>query len=245
MTANMAPGGRLNLVNAPVRNLITRAYAVQPFQVIDAPEWVTNDRFDVIAKAEGDATPDQINVMIRSLLADRFKLVARRESRELPVYFLTAARQGGQPGPALKAAAIDCSAAGRGRPGGPAAGASGPVPGPGRGGGCQMMMTPGRMQAAGQPLAAVASLLANQVGRPVLDKTGMGGAFDFTLTWLPEMGRGAPVAPLPPGIELPPIDPDAPSLFTALQEQLGLKLEPGRAPVDVIVIESIQPPVED
>ena len=109
-----------------------------------------------------------------------------------------------------------------------------------------MMMTPGRMQVSGQPIASLAGSLGNQLQRPVIDKSGLTDRFDFTLTWMPDTGRGGPIGPLPPGMpELPPIDPNAPSLFTALQEQLGLKLESGRGPVQVVVVDSIQPPTED
>ena len=107
------------------------------------------------------------------------------------------------------------------------------------------MNAPGRLIFAGQPLSQFATMVANQVGRPVVDKTGLTGGYDFELSFMPE-GRGAPIGPLPPGApELPPIDPNAPSLFTAVQEQLGLKLESARGPVEVIVIDSVQPPVED
>jgi uncharacterized protein (TIGR03435 family) len=254
MTVGMAPGGRLNMTNLPVRNLIVRAYGVQPYQIVGGPDWIGADRFDVVAKAaSADATPEQINAMMRSLLADRFKLVARRETRELPVYYLVKAREDGRLGPELKPAEVDCGAAGRGR-GGPQPGPGAPVPGPRAGGfapgpgagGCGLMIAPGRLQMGGQPIAAAASTLANQVGRPIVDKTGLEGNYDLTLSWMPEAGRGAPAGPLPPGApDLPPIDPDAPSLFTAVQEQLGLKLESARGPVEVIVIESIQPPLED
>ena len=252
MTIQMAPGGRLNFVNVPVRNLIVRAYGVQPFQVIGGPAWLANDRFDVIAKAEGDATPAQSNAMLRALLADRFKLVVRTETRELPVYHLVKARADGQLGPELKPAAVDCGpgARGRGAPpaGGPGGPGRGPVPGPGAGAaGCQMMMAPGRVIVGGQPIATLANALANQVGRPVIDKTGLSGAYDLALSFMPDGGgRGGPVGAPPPGAPpIPPVDPDAPSLFTALQEQLGLKLESERGPVDVVVIDSVAQPTED
>jgi uncharacterized protein (TIGR03435 family) len=249
ITMQMAPGGRLNFVNMPVRALIVRAYQLQPFQVIGGPAWLANDRFDIIAKAEGDATPPQTNLMLRTLLADRFKLVVHTETRELPVYHLVKARPDGNLGPALKPAAVDC-AAGRGRGGPPppgAPGGAGPVPGPaGAAAGCMMMIGPGRITVGGQPLTAFVNSLATQVGRPVFDKTGLTGSFDFTLSYMAEAGRGGPVGPPPPGAPpLPPPDPDAPSLFTALQEQLGLKLEAERGPVEVIVIDSVEQPTED
>jgi uncharacterized protein (TIGR03435 family) len=246
----LLPGGT-QFVNVPVRQLIIGAYGVQSFQVMGGPDWITSDRFDITAKAEGTPSPEQMNVMLQSLLADRFKLVVRRETRDLPVYTLVKARDDGQLGPALKPAAVDCGATGRGRggppppPAGAAPGARGPAAGPLTG--CRAMITFGRLELGGQPISQVATLLSNQVGRPIIDKTGLTGAYDLQLSFMPDAGRaGGPAGPLPPGVPPPPpVDPDAPSLFTALQEQLGLKLESGRGPVDVIVIDSIQPPTED
>lgn len=260
----MQPGGRLTMTNVPVRQMIVRAYQVQPFQVLGGPSWITSDRFNVSAKAEDGAPPAQLNVMLQTLLADRFKLRVRRETRESDVFRLVKARADGKLGPQLQPARVDCSA-GRGRgaappPGGSAPTAPGtaapappPVGGPaaGRGGplagDCSLMMAPGRLQAAGQPIAAFANTLSNQLGRPVFDETGLAGGYDFTVTFLPESGgRGMPPGAPPPGApELPPIDPNAPSLPTALQEQLGLKLEAAKGPVEMIVIENIEQPTED
>ena len=110
-----------------------------------------------------------------------------------------------------------------------------------------MMMTPGRFQLGGQPLSAFVNVLGNQLGRPVLDETGLTGVYDLTLSYMPDSGgRGLPPGVPPPGApDLPPIDPNAPALPTALQEQLGLKLESTKGPVEVIVIDSIEPPTED
>lgn len=100
---------------------------------------------------------------------------------------------------------------------------------------------------AGQPMSALANTLAQQLGRPVRDDTGLAGAYDLTLTYMPDSaGRGMPIGPPPPGApELPPIDPDAPALTTAVQEQLGLRLEAGKGPMEMIVIDSIAQPTED
>src|SRR5262245_12274011 len=148
---------------------------------------------------------------------------------------------------------MDCTAMGRGRPGGPGLGAApvpppappraGGPPGPGAGpGGCMMMMTPGRLQMGGQSISTFANTLGNQVGRPVIDETGLSGAYDLTLSYMPDSGgRGLPPGVPPPGApDIPPIDPNAPALPTALVEQLGLKLESTKGPVDMIVIESIE-----
>jgi uncharacterized protein (TIGR03435 family) len=226
--------GRLTLINIPARQLIVRAYQVQPYQVLGGPSWITGDRFDVTAKVEGEATPQQMNVMLQSLLADRFRLKVHKETRQSDVFRLVKARADGKLGEALKPAAVDCSA-GRGRPGG--------APG-----GCFMMIAPGRLQLAGQPISSFVNSLAGQLGRPVLDGTGLTGPYDLIVSFMPDSsGRGGPPpGPPPPGApELPPIDPNAPALPTALLEQLGLRLEPTKGPVEMIVIDSIDQPTED
>ena len=255
--------GRLTTVNMPVRQLIVRGYGVQPYQIVGGPAWIGNDRFDITAKAADDtATQAQMNVMLQSLLADRFKLRVHRETREADIYRLVKARPDGKLGNGIKPAAVDCSAMmARGRPGGPGPGglgtvavplpgarAGGPAPGPGGpAGGCMMLMAPGRFEAGGQPIIMFANAIANQLGRPVLDGTGLTGPYDLVLSFMPDSGgRGLPAGVPPPGAPpLPPIDPNAPALPTALQEQLGLKLESTKGPVDMIVIDSIEPPTED
>jgi uncharacterized protein (TIGR03435 family) len=251
---------RLSLTNIPVRQLIVRAYQVQPHQIDGGPPWIISDRFDVVAKAETVVPPAQLNVMLQALLAERFKLVFHREERQGDVFRLVKARADGKLGDGIAPAAVDCAAAGRGGPRpGPAAEPAGRIAGPGPGraagpagtglppGGCFFMMAPGRMQMAGQPMSAFANTLSQQLGRPVRDETGLSGAYDLTLTFMPDSGgRGMPIGPLPPGVpEPPPIDPNAPALTTAVQEQLGLRLEAGKGPMEMIVIDSIAQPSED
>lgn len=241
----LMPGGTL-FVNIPLRQLIISAYGLQPFQVIGGPSWIDSDRFDINARASGTPTPQELDLMLRSLLADRFKLVAHSEQREMTLYSLLKARDDGQLGPGLRPAAVDCGPTARGRGGPPPAPGTG-APGRAAGSllGCRAMIAPGRLTVGGQPLSLLATVLSTQVGRPVVDKTGLTGRYDLELVFLPDGGRGGPVGLLPPGAPPAPIDPDAPSLFTALQEQLGLKLESGRGPVEVIVIDSVEPPTED
>jgi uncharacterized protein (TIGR03435 family) len=258
-TISMQPE-RLTFVNFPVRQLIVRAYQVQPFQVLGGPSWITGDRFDVTTKADANATPEQLNLMLQAMLADRFKLKVHKETRQSDIYRLVLARADGKLGDSIKPAAVNCAAM-RGRPGGPGPGpggpagagpvavpaprAGGPQPGPGGGmGGCQMMVAPGRLQVAGQPMSTFANQLAQQLGRPVRDETGLTGSYDFTLTFMPETGGRAGVPPIG-APDLPPIDPNAPSLPTALQEQLGLKLETTKGPIEMIVIDSIDQPTEN
>lgn len=251
---------RLSLINIPVRQLIVRAHQVQPYQISGGPSWIASDRFDVVAKAETVVTPAQMNVMLQTLLTERFKLAFHREERPGDVFRLVKARPDGKLGNGIKPATVECGGPGRGPRPGPAADpagraaapppgrGAGPEPGPGGPpGGCFFLMAPGRMQMAGQPMSALANTLAQQLGRPVRDDTGLAGAYDLTLTYMPDSaGRGMPIGPPPPGApELPPIDPDAPALTTAVQEQLGLRLEAGKGPMEMIVIDSIAQPTED
>ena len=252
MAMRVEPMGR-TMTGLPLRQLIVQAYGIQPNQLIGGPDWMQSDRWDIQLRAETAVSPPQMNLLVQQMLADRFKLVVHRETREFQIFELRLAGDEGRPGPDLKPAAVDCGPQGRGR-GVPAP----PPPGgregsPGRGtpslGGCRMMMTMGRFEANGQPLSALATFLSNQLGRPVIDKTGLSSGFDIVLSWTPDNyrpGDGAQNPPLPPGIPPPPpIDPNGPSLSTALQEQLGLKVESTRGPVEVLVIDSVQHPTEN
>ena len=233
------PGGRFTATNVPARMLLRQAYNVQDFQIVGAPDWMGSDRFDVIAKAPGgDYNGEQMRPMLRALLAERFKLTAHNETREMPVYVLMKARSDGKLGAKLTPAAVDCAAA-RGRRGG------GPPPAPPQPGQrieCGFMIGLGRMSAGGMPILELARTLSQQVGRVVLDKTELTGNYDFELTYAPQQLAGP--APLLNGAP-PPVDPDAPSLFTALQEQLGLKLDTQRGPVEVLVIDRVEQPTAD
>jgi uncharacterized protein (TIGR03435 family) len=231
---------------APLSVLIQNAYQLlQDGQLIGGPGWLTSDRFDIVATASGSPSPDQISAMLRALLADRFKLVVHTETRELPIYALVLARDDRRLGARIRPAAADCP--------GPRGGADGPTPAPSRPGGrtpCGMRFGRGNVAAEGIPLALVADRLASLVGRVVVDKTELEGNFDLDLDWTPDNWRMAQLPPdasqLPPDApQIPAVDPNGPSLFTALQEQLGLKLEPTRGAVDVLVIDSVSQPTPD
>lgn len=228
-----APGGRFTAVNVPVRFLILYAYQLQGHQLIGAPDWTANERFDIVAKMEGDppsivtAGPDPMRLATQTLLADRFGFQAHRETRVLDIYALTMARSGGQPGRALKPSPEDCAVmAARAR-------AAGPVKVPGPDGTppflCGQQFGSGRIRFGGYPLSLFANGLSQTVGRAVVDRTGLAGNWSFELTYAPE----------------PSPDSDAPSLFTAIQEELGLRLEPTKGPVEVLVVESVQRPAPD
>jgi uncharacterized protein (TIGR03435 family) len=243
----MAPGGRFTAENIPARQLLLMAYQVQPFQIEGAPSWLESERYDIVAKADrdlpplGPGAPGPIPQMMRGLLADRFKLVAHVEKKELPIYALVVARSDGKLGPELHPSTTDCVGLMAARRGGPPPGPpslTDPVQ-------CGMRMLPGNITAGSVTLSQLAQPLSNFLQRIVVDRTGLAGNFDFNLKWTPDQlpqGRGDPPPGAPP---FPAIDPNGPSLAAALQEQLGVKLESTRGPVDVLVIEKIEHPTED
>jgi uncharacterized protein (TIGR03435 family) len=246
----MQPGGRFTTTNVPLRMLIRSAYQLQDFQIVGAPDWINSERFDIIAKAEGDVppppigTPGPMQFMIRNLLAERFKLVVHTDTRDLPIYAMVPARSDGKPGPQLRPSTIDCAAMmARGRNGGPPP----TPPAPGERPACGMRIGAGTMSAGGFPLSQLATTLSQFVQRVVVDRSGLTGNYDLDLTWTPDRSlQGGPGGPPPPGAPpLPPVDPDGPSIFTAIQEQLGLKLDAQRGPVEVLVIDSVERPTPD
>ena len=235
-------GASLTVVNLQLRALITFAYQIQSFQLEGGPDWIASERFDILGKPER-AVPgtgaffngqEPLRMMLRTLLADRFKLVMHKETKELPIFELVLARQDGRLGPQLRPAAVDCAAraaaAARGTP--PPA-----SPGPPGPGSCGMNMNPVSVRGGGVTLAMLANILEGPAQRLVIDRTGLTGNWDLEVKYTPERSQ------LPPGVEPPvPIDWNGPSLFTALEEQLGLKLRPARGPVEVLVIDSVQQP---
>jgi uncharacterized protein (TIGR03435 family) len=239
------PGGRVTVTNMPVRGLITFAYQLGQYQLVGGPAWLDNDRYDITAKLEGNpewegpgsGKPDPIQLAMQALFAERFKLKLHTESRDLDAYALVMLKPG-MPGPALKPSTTDCKAlmeqARQGKlPPGPPQPVNGIMP-------CSIMGRIGQISFDGFPMSQAAGMLVSQAGRPVVDRTGLTGNWQFLMTFAQEQ-RG----PLPPGVEIPPPDPNAPSFFTALQEQLGLKLESTKAPFDVTVIDSVEHPTDD
>ena len=271
MFMRMAPGN-ITASNVPVRQLIRQAYGLQDFQVIGGPEWVASDRFDVEARfdpaaAGGLTGPPRIQAMLQNMLRDRFKLVAHTDTRQMPVLALVMARDDRRLGPQLMPSTVDCAALmGSLRRGGPADGRGSPPADGRRGGGprpdgrgapppgapfapgerpqCGGRGGFGQMIAGGLTMAQFVTQLSQMTGRMVVDRTGLAGGYDIDLKWNPTADQLA-VTPLPPGVELPPVDPSVPSLFTALEEQLGLGLDSDRAPVEVLVIDSIEQPTDN
>jgi uncharacterized protein (TIGR03435 family) len=240
------PGGRFTAVNVPAWDLIRQAFAVQRTQIVGAPDWTQTARYDISAKAEADipgagpgSPPGPLHFMLQDLLADRFKLRAHRETREMPIYALTFARSDRKLGEGLRPSAVDCAAM-RGRGG---RGAIPPGPPPfGERPVCGMRMSPNSVMAGGVLLGQLTQVLSQVTQRIVIDRTGLEGGFDIDLTFTLD---GVPNAPPRGGAALPSVDPDGASLFTAVQEQLGLKLESDRAPVEVLVIDHVERPRAD
>jgi uncharacterized protein (TIGR03435 family) len=240
--------GRYTFTAYTLKSLIDVAFQRTPFdqrEAMGGPDWIDKDRFDVVVQAPAGATltgpdgfPAGVFAMVRAVLADRFGLVTHDDTRERPVYALTVARADGRLGDGLKRVQTDCADGMRRMV---APGPGGPPPGPPP---CSFGGGPGRIQGNIVSLAMLSAILGRTVGRPVIDRTGMNGYFNVTLEYAPEAGI---TSPLPPGTA--PADPapraDAPSLFTAVQEQLGLKLQATRAPVDVLVIDTAAHPTDN
>jgi uncharacterized protein (TIGR03435 family) len=252
----MRPGGMVNMTGVNLRLLIQQAYDVRDFQVSGAPAWAGTDRYDIIAKAgdsveNSDSDPrkfsdaqlktaqEKMRFRLQALLADRFQLKVHRDTKELPVYALVVAKSG----PKLQEAQVPDTP--------PTAQGPGPKFGPGSRG---MRMSPGNLEAYSVPLSFLVQNLSQQLGRTVTDQTGLKGTYDFKLSWTPDQamaasafgGPGPGPGPLPPDVKAPPPpDPNGPTLFTAVQEQLGLKLDSTKGPVDIIVVDHAEKPSEN
>jgi uncharacterized protein (TIGR03435 family) len=217
-------GGSFVAINATLERIVRFAYDLPEYRVIGGPDWARSTRFDVEARAARDLSADQIKTMVQALLKDRFQLVSRREQREGAVYALLMAHDDKRLGPNLRPAAAGCAA-----PTGPGAK-------------MEERRTPNGGVATKRTCATMAvltSILADGLQAPVDDKTSLMGLWDYELSFTGQRRRAATAAAAAQ-------DPnDAPVLVTAVQEQLGLKLDAGRGPVDVLVIESATQPTEN
>ena len=236
VSQNPQPGGRVTLTNRTLRFLVQFAYSpfespLHDFQITGGPDWVDRDRFDITAKMPGNPTPsvETANVarlMLRTLLAERFKLEVRTEEREFPVYALVLARPDGRLGPGLRARPDSCE--GVVRPRGPE------FKEPDLKGDARLcgLLRGGRgsLNYRGVPISSLLRPSAlGGVDRIVIDHTRLAGLFDIDLTWAVDGGASA----------------DAPSIFTAVLEQLGLRLQPTRSRMQVVVIHDAQRPSPD
>jgi uncharacterized protein (TIGR03435 family) len=238
---------RITYTNFPLRRLITEAYQVTSYQVI-GPGFLDDfqARFDVAAKVPAGATKEQTRVMLQNLLADRFKLSLHHETKELPLYELTVAKNGPKIKPSVEDPNALKPAQGGSPPPAPKIGKDGfPELPPGRKA-TWMSMGPGgsRIVAMVQSLADFTSILVNQLGSLVVDKTGLTGTYDFVLEFSMEAGQVSLARSFAGGVgdPKPPQDsqPELPNMYTAVQEQLGLKLEKKKGPVDTLVIDHVE-----
>ena len=230
---SVRPGGVVVAINVTIRQVIRYAYSMQNSSVEGGPDWLDTVRYDITAKAAEAATADQMTLMFQPLLADRFRLAMHIDARDTAIFALVRARADGRLGPQLRASSVtDCEATRAAQARGAALAASDGRPL------CAGRARAGLITAGAVSMEELARNISRMVGRVVVDRTGLPGRYDFDLQFNPDAELTAPAATDRP--------PDAlPSLFVALQEQLGLKLEPQRGPVDVVVIDSIQRPVED
>jgi uncharacterized protein (TIGR03435 family) len=228
------PGGRFIAVNTTLRMLILDSYRIPDRQLVDAPDWARTERFDVNAKLEREApivrgTAGERQFALRSLLADRFKLRVRRETRQIPMYALVMARADRKPGPILQPSSADCSPEGM-RARADAAQAGRPASGM-----CGTRATAGRLQFGGRMSDLARNLSGSaEIGRNVVDQTGLTGFWQFELL----LGERPPQRA--PGLEPVANDPNARSLITALQEQLGLKLESIQGPMEFLIVDRVE-----
>jgi uncharacterized protein (TIGR03435 family) len=253
----MLPGGRFTATNTPIRMLVMMAYELQQdAQFVGGPPALMTAKYDITAKIASNVTLGQKDLppLLRTLLADRFKLKVHTESRELPLYDLVLARSDGRLGPDITPSKSDCARADELVAEQNAAIAQGDLSRAlGKPGACTVATdasggpTNLMMRGDGQEMRQIAEFLSQLTGRTVRDKTGLTGRYDFAmrmdlqavLALAQRMGANIPAA----AANIP--QSDGSSLSTALNEQLGLKLESVRGPVTVVVIDSVEAPTAD
>ena len=230
---------RFAMMSTTVKSLIAYGYDVRDFQIEGGPDWASSQTYMVNAKAPGAVGQPTMRLMVRRLLADRFGLRTHTESRDMPIYALVKARADGRLGERLQKADVDCAAILSQRSGAPL------PPGDTSAPACQWRVgiSPpvAMMFVDGAPIREFAGLLERLLGRRVVDETGLTGTFDIRLEFAADQ---LPV-PLPPATEPPAPPRDGLSLLTAIEEQLGLRLESRRGPVPVIIIDAATPPTAD
>jgi uncharacterized protein (TIGR03435 family) len=209
------PGGNLTATGVTLKMLLMQAYNMQSFQISAGPAWMNIARWDIRAKTEGmegRLSRDEFNALLRALMEDRFQLMVHRETRAMPIYALLVTKTG----PKL------IPHGGESQPG---------------------RLGRGWLSFNKSGTAALARELSLQMGRMVIDKTELTGDYDYELHWTPEPGQaGAEAVGLPPepSFAPEPVDANGLSIFTALPEQLGLRLESQKGPVEMLVIDHVE-----
>jgi uncharacterized protein (TIGR03435 family) len=221
MAIDIQPGGRVTMRNVPMKVLIVFAYHLRPEALAGGPKWLESERFDVVAKAPETASPDDVRRMAQTLLAERFKLVVHKEQKIMPAYALVL----GKFGPKLQPSETDLLSGQRCVPG-------------------QGQPDQRHVECRHITLALLADYLQELAPRdfmvPVVDQTGLKGAYDFKLDWTP---TASPTAAAPSAENAPATAPPVeagPTIFDAVQLQLGLKLESKRLPLPIIVVDHVE-----
>jgi uncharacterized protein (TIGR03435 family) len=209
------PGGTVRFTGIPLRMLIMSAYDVKVFQISGGPDWIRTDRWDIQAKVdgfEGRLTMPQQRPMLEALLADRFQLKIHKETKEMPVYALIVDRKGSKLVPHTA-------------------------------GDSQIRSGNGSLNIKKGGMTWLVFWLSQQLGRVVIDQTGLNDEYDYAIEWTPDPGQGgAESIGLPPEPPRPRTETNGPSIFTALQEQLGLRLVSQKGPVEIVVIDRVEKP---
>jgi uncharacterized protein (TIGR03435 family) len=218
MSLNFSPGGRFTATNVPLRMLITFAWTLQDHQLTGGPGWLGSDTFDIVGKPaeeipNNDAGHERLRLLVRSLVTERFKLEIHTETKDLPIYALVLAKNG----PKLVAAGTESI-------------------------GANIRGSRGQLTCVKVSTSMLAQQLAARLGRNVVDKTGLSGDYDFKLEWQPDTGEVPGKGGDRPPDAINSDAPAGPSLFTALQEQLGLKLEAQKGPVEILVVDHAEKP---
>jgi uncharacterized protein (TIGR03435 family) len=241
----MPGNGRFTINNMPLAELIRFAYELQPFQLSGGPDWINSQRFDITATTGGQSGPPLVRQMLQSLLAERFNLVVHTETKDMAIYEMVVARSDRRLGEKMRGSGPDCAPltmpAGMQQPPPAPAGAARGTPPPGAPG-CPTIFGNGFLSARRTSMEQLARNLSRTVRRIVVDKTNLSGFYDIDLEFMPDgpLPQQAPGAP-----QFPNPNPDAPSIYTALQEQLGLKLESARGPVEQMVIDRVEALIPD
>lgn len=226
----IVPNG-LNIVNLPLRGIIQLAFGIgQPSKVINAPNWIVTERYDITARASDRVKQNEIGRMLQALLKERFSLAVHKETREVTAYVLMLARPDGKLGPQLHVSTAECADLLDGTAPKDAV-RCGPRPG-----------GPGKLILVGSPISLAVNLLSLTLQGPVVDKTGLTGKYDLEISFAPIQNAPAGVVA---GANPQATDPSGPSIFTALQEQLGLKLNSAKTQEEVLVIDHVERPTEN
>jgi len=231
----MAPGGRFNANGATLKMLVGQAFNMRDFQITGGPGWIGSDRFDIDAKGpEGmpdRVPPEVLRPMLKSMIEDRFQLKYHTETKELPVYVLTQMKGG------HKMKVVEEVA--------PTPGVGGP--GPGGRAPQRIMMGRGQFKGESVPMSMLVQQISQVLGRTVIDNTGLPGTYEVDLQWTPEPGHGGggPGGPPASADAVAGADTSGPTIYTALREKLGLKLDSQKGPVEIMVIDSVAKPTEN